>query len=79
MVVLESGEENLQVERLAIRELGGRKVSQVAREASEKTMTKYKGGHEDVEDDETNTFVIKVTKVMIPEDVAKTALNYLEV
>ena len=48
MVVLESGEENLQVERLAIRELGGREVSQEAREASENNMTKYTGGHKDV-------------------------------
>ena len=64
MVVLESGEEKLQVERLTIRELGERKLSQEAREASEKNMTKYTGGHEDVADDEPNTFVIKVTKVM---------------
>ena len=77
MIVLESGEENLQMERLSKRALGAGEVSKEAREESEKAMAKYTGGQESVEDDEENTFVIKITKAMTPEDVAKIALTYL--
>ena len=40
-------------------------------------MAKYTGGQESVEDDEENTFVMKITKAMNPENVAKIALTYL--
>ena len=77
MIVLESGEENLQKERLSARYLGAGEVSKEAREESEKSMAKYTGGQDSVEDDEENTFVIKVTKSMSPEDVAKIALTFV--
>lgn len=77
MIVLESGEENLQMERLSKRALGAGEVSKEAREESEKAMAKYTGGQESVEDDEENTFVIKITKAMTPEDVAKIALTFV--
>jgi len=77
MIVLESGEEDLQKERLSKRALGAGEVSQEAKEASEKSYAQYTGGHEAVEDDEPNTFAIKVTKAMSPKDVAKLALELL--
>jgi len=80
MVVLESGEENLQLQRLATRvlNLGTEECSQEAREAAEKTVEKYVGGIEPVDVGETNTFAIQVTKAMTPDDVAKIALNHME-
>jgi len=77
IIVLESGEEDLQMERLAKRQLGEGEVSKEAKEAAKKKMANYTGGHEAVEDNEANTFVIKVTKAMTPEDVAKIALSHL--
>ena len=78
-IVLESGEEDLQVKRLAKRQFGDGEgeLNKEAREAAEKQMAKYTGGHEAVQDDEQNTFVINVTKAMTPEDVAKIALSHL--
>ena len=77
MIVLESGEEDLQKERLSKRALGAGEVSQEVKEESEKNCAQYTGGHEAVEDDEPNTFAIKVTKAMSPKDVAKLALELL--
>eukprot|EP00091_Calanus_sinicus_P019412 TRINITY_DN4873_c0_g1_i1.p1 TRINITY_DN4873_c0_g1~~TRINITY_DN4873_c0_g1_i1.p1 ORF type:complete len:318 (-),score=83.98 TRINITY_DN4873_c0_g1_i1:72-1025(-) len=77
MIVLESGEENLQLERLSKRALGSGEVSKEAREGSEKALAKYTGRQESVEDDEENTFALKVTKAMTPEDVAKMALSHV--
>jgi len=79
MVVLESGEENLQLDRLATRvlSLGAEDASQEAREAAEKQVAKSVGGIEPVEVGEQNTFAIKVTKTMTPDDVAKIALTHM--
>jgi len=80
MVILESGEDNLQKQRLAKRvlNLGSEDPSQEAIEEAEKEVEKYVGGIEPVEDDEPQTFAIKVTKAMTPEDVAKIAMSHLE-
>jgi len=75
MVVLVSGEENLQMERLSNRALGAGEVSKEARKESEKTMRRFTGGGDEVEDDEPKTFAVKVTKTMTPEEVAKMVLN----
>ena len=74
MIVLEDGE-NIQVERLAARALGSGAVSQEARRAAEERMAKISGGHQPVEQDEIQTFAIKVTKRMTPEDVVRLVLN----
>ena len=38
-------------------------------------MKKYSGGYEEVGEEEQNTFVIKVTKSMTPEQVAEQVLR----
>jgi len=78
IVVLESGEEDIQVERMAKRCLGSGEISEEAREEFKASCAKYVGGHEHVEDDELLTFAIYVTKAMTPEDVAKQALDLLQ-
>jgi len=80
MVVLESGEENLQLQRLANRflNLGTEEYSKEAREEAEKKVEKLVGGMEPVEKDEPRTFSIKVTKAMTPDIVAKEALSLLQ-
>jgi hypothetical protein len=75
LIVLESGETDLQIERLAKRALGKEKVTEESLEDSKKKMEAFSGFHETVEDDEPNTFKILVTKDMHPEDVAKIALE----
>jgi len=74
-IVLGSGEEDLQVERLSSRMMGEGEVSKEARETTKQKMKKYSGGYEEVGDDEQNTFVIKVTKSMTPEQVAEQVLR----
>ena len=75
MIVLECGEEDIQIERLSSRALGTGEVTKEAKKAAKERCAKFAGGHEHVEDDEKNTFSIKVTKVMSPEDVVQIALK----
>ena len=77
-VVLESGEDDLQVERMAKRRLGDGEITEEAKKEAREKSAEYAGGHEHVEEDEPNTFVIHVTKAMTPDDVAKKALQFLE-
>jgi len=70
-VVLESGEEDLQVERMVKRALGDGEVTEEAKEDIKEKCAQRAGGHEHVEEDERNTFAIYVTKAMTPEDVVK--------
>merc|ERR1712215_262646 len=76
-VVLESGEEDLQVERMVKRALGDGEVTEEAKEDIKKKCAQRAGGHEHVEEDERNTFAIYVTKAMTPEDVVKKVLETL--
>ena len=80
MIILQSGEEDLQRHRLATRvlDLGSEDYSQEAREAAEKQVSKMVGGMEPHEKDEPKTFAINVTKAMTPDDVAKQCLIHLE-
>ena len=77
MVVLESREDDLQLERLAKRALGSGKVSKEVLEESKMKLSKLTGGQDKVEEDEPNTFVIMITNEMTPHDVAQQALSYL--
>ena len=76
--ILESGETDLQVERLARRALGKEKVTQESLEKSKHKMEGFLGFHETVEDDEPNTFKILVKQDMTPEDVLNIALCKFE-
>jgi len=76
-IVLESGEEDLQLERLAKRYLGEGEVTEEAREETKKKLEQHAGGAEPVEEEEKNTFVIQVTKAQTPEDVVKKVLNFM--
>lgn len=80
MIMLESGEKDLQLHRLATRvlDLGSEEYTQEAREAAEKQVGKMVGGMEPYEKDEPKTFSINVTKAMTPDDVAKQSLIHLE-
>ena len=75
MVVLECGDEDIQIERLAARALGSGEVTEEAKKAAKERCSQYEGGHEPVEEDEKNTFSIKVTKALTPEDVVKIILD----
>ena len=75
MIVLECGEDDIQIERLASRALGAGEVTKEAKKATEERCAKFAGGHEQVEEDEKNTFSIMVTKAMTPEDVVKIVLE----
>ena len=78
LIVLESGEDDLQIDRLARRALGEEEVTEEALDESKKKMEAFSGYHETVEDDEPNTFKIVVTKDMNPKDVARIALEKFE-
>jgi len=78
MVVLVSDDQNLQMERMAKRALGEGDVSKEARKESEETMKRRTGGGDEVEEDEPNTYAVKVTKAMTPEDVAEIVLNLVK-
>jgi len=78
MIVLVSDDQTLQLERLAKRALGKGDVSQEARKESEETMKQRTGGADEVEDDEPNTYAVKVTKAMTPEDVVEKILNLVK-
>jgi len=77
-VVLESGEDDIQVERMVKRSLGDGEITKEVKEETRKKYAVYAGGHEPVEDDELNTFSIYVTKDMTPDDVAKAALEFVK-
>merc|ERR1719158_1835213 len=66
MVVLVSDDQTLQMERLAKRALGEGNTTQEARKESEESMKRRTGGGDAVEDDEPNTYAVKVTKAMTP-------------
>merc|ERR1711874_291821 len=70
LVVLETEEKDLQVERLAKRSLGNEEVSEENMENAKKKVQDFLGRHDPVEDDEPNTFKVVVTKDMTAEDVA---------
>ena len=75
MVVLVSDDQTLQTERLAKRALGEGNTTQEARKESEESMKRRTGGGDAVEDDEPNTYAVKVTKAMTPEDVVEIVLS----
>ena len=71
LVVLETEEEDLQIERLARRASKKEILTAEELESSKKKMSGFVGYHDTVEDDEPNTFKIVVTGDMTPKDVAK--------
>ena len=66
LVVLESGEEGMQLDRLAIR---ASELSREPIEESKKKMGAFTGYHESAEDHEPNTVKIQVLQSMTPDEV----------
>jgi len=71
LVVLETEEEDLQIERLARRAAKKERLTADELESSKKKVAGLVGHHDTVEEDEPNTFKVVVTGDMTPEDVAK--------
>jgi len=71
LVVLETEEEDLQIERLARRASRKERLTADELESSKKKVAGFVGYHDTVEDDEPNTFKVVVTGDMTAEDVVK--------
>ena len=75
LVVLETEQESLQIERLARRAANKEEMTEEELESSKNMVKGYVGCHDTVQEDEPNTFKVMVTADMTAADVANIVLE----